>query len=219
VIARNDGKYVIPEKRIATYNPAKKNYEYVTLPEISFNAEIDPNAKVTTLEDMRLDIDPITGLAQWKNQSSIPLTQRRSIWVMAFIPFILFIGGYGYKNYYDKLNNDTGFARSTKAKDKAFGILEEASKSPDIKEGYHQVQKALSQYIADKLNLPVAGISAQKLVEEAQKKTSDSTVITELKRIFGKCETIAYAPNISQEGLDSDISKAKELIKELGKVL
>lgn len=219
VIARNDGEYVIPEKRIATYNPAKNNYEYVTLPEISFSAEIDPNAKVTTLEDMRLDIDPINGLAQWENNSSIPLTNRRSIWVMAFIPFILFIGAYGYKNYYDKLNNDTGFARSTKAKDNAFKILEEAGNSEDIKEGYHKVQKALSQFIADKLNLPLAGISAQTLVEEVQKKTSDSTVIAELKRIFDKCETIAYAPNISQEGLDSDISKSKELIKELGKVL
>tara|TARA_R110002124_G_scaffold277449_2_gene448859 strand:- start:3879 stop:5633 length:1755 start_codon:yes stop_codon:yes gene_type:complete len=219
VIARNNGKYVIPEKRIATYNPAKNNYEYITLPEISFDAEIDPNATVATLEDMRLDIDPVIGLVQWKNKSSIALTQRKSIWVMAFVPFLLFIGAYVYKNYYDKLNNDTGFARATKAKDKAFGLLAEAGKSEDIKEGYHKVQKALSQFIADKLNMPLAGISAQKLVEEVQKKTSNSSLITELKRIFDKCETIAYAPNISQEGLEADINKSKELIKELGKVL
>ena len=67
--------------------------------------------------------------------------------------------------------------------------------------------------------MPLAGISAQKLVEEVQKKTSNSSLITELKRIFDKCETIAYAPNISQEGLEADINKSKELIKELGKVL
>lgn len=219
VIARNDGEYTIPEKRIATYNPAKKDYEYTTLPKIRFKAEIDPNATVATLEDMRLDIEPAIGLVQWKKESSIALTQRRSIWVMVFVPFLLFMGAYGYKNYYDKLNNDSGFSRSIKAKEKAFGMLEDAGNSKDIKEGYHKIQKALSQFIADKLNLPEAGISAHRLLEEVQKKSKNEAIITELKRIFDKCETIAYAPNISQEGLEADVRKSKELIKELGKVL
>ncbi|MFY0684883.1 MAG: protein BatD [Balneola sp.] len=219
LIARNSGDYVIPEKRIAVFDPAKKSFKYVTLPEVQFKAEIDPNATVTKLEDMRLDIEPITGLVQWRSDSSIALTKRNSIWVMVGIPFLLFMGAYGYKNYYDKLNNDSGFARATKAKDKAIETLNEAGKSTDIKEGYHKIQKALSQFIADKLNLPEAGISAHRLIEEVKKKSSNESVITELKRIFDKCESITYAPNISQEGLNTDISKSKELIKELGKVL
>jgi len=219
VIARNDGVYIIPEKKIATYNPNKKDYEYTNLPQIKFEAEFDPNAAVATLEDMRLDIEPVTGLAQWKNNSSSPLTDRKVVWVMAFIPFLLFVGAFGYKNYFDKLNNDTGFARATRAKDKAFEILEDATKTNDIKEGYHLIQKALSQFIADKLNMPIAGISAQKLIEEVEKKAMNTNVIMELKIIFDKCETIAYAPNISQEGLESDVAKSRELIKELGKIL
>jgi hypothetical protein len=219
VIARNDGEYKIPAKRIATYNPAKNAYEYVTLPEISFDADIDPNATITTLEDMRLDIDPVTGLAQWTNGSPIALTQRKAVWVMALIPFLLFMGAFGYKNYYDKLNNDIGFARSTKAREKALEILSEAEVVGDIKEGYHKVQKALSQFIADKLDLPLGGISNLKLVEEVERKTNNSAAITSLKRIFKKCETIAYAPDISQEGLEKDIERSKDLIKELGKVL
>ena len=219
IIARNDGTYSIPEKRIATFNPDKNSYEYFTLSEINFRADIDPNATVTSLEDMRLDIDPVTGLAQWKQKSDLPLTERNSIWVMLFTPFLLFIGAYGYKNYYDKLNNDTGFARSTKAKDKAMEILDNAKTTEDIKEGYHKIQKALAQFIADKLNLPIAGVSGQSLITEIQKKGADKSVITEAKRIFDKCETIAYAPNISQEGLQDDVDKTKKMIKDLGKVL
>lgn len=219
IIARNDGTYSIPEKRIATFNPDKNSYEYFTLSEIKFRADIDPNATVTSLEDMRLDIEPVTGLAQWKQKTGIPLTERNSIWVMLFTPFLLFIGAYGYKSYYDKLNNDAGFARSTKAKDKAMDILENAKTTEDIKEGYHKIQKALSQFIADKLNLPIAGVSGQSLISEIRKKGADNSVITEAKRIFDKCETIAYAPNISQEGLEDDVEKTKQLIKDLGKVL
>ncbi|MEP0005925.1 MAG: BatD family protein [Balneola sp.] len=219
IIARNDGTYSIPEKRIATFNPDKNSYEYFTLSEIKFRADIDPNATVTSLEDMRLDIEPVTGLAQWRQKTGIPLTERNSIWVMLFTPFLLFIGAYGYKNYYDKLNNDAGFARSTKAKDKAMDILDNAKTTEDIKEGYHKIQKALSQFIADKLNLPIAGVSGQSLITEIQKKGADKSVITEAKRVFDKCETIAYAPNISQEGLEDDVEKTKQLIKDLGKVL
>jgi hypothetical protein len=219
IIARNDGSYSIPEKRIATYNPEKSSYEYFTLPEIIFEAEIDPNATVTSLEDMRLDIEPVIGLVQWKQKKKTVLTEKRSIWGMAFVPLLLFLGAFGYKTYYDKLNNDTGFARSTKAKEKALEILEEVKNLDDIKEGYHKIQKALSQFIADKLNLPIAGVSGQSLVAEIQKKNADNSVITETKRIFDKCETIAYAPNISQEGLMDDVEKTKQLIKDLGKVL
>ncbi len=219
IIARNDGTYSIPEKRIATFNPDKNSYEYFTLSEIKFRADIDPNATVTSLEDMRLDIEPVTGLAQWKQKSGTPLTERNSIWVMLFTSFLLFIGAYGYKSYYDKLNNDAGFARSTKAKDKAMETLDNAKTTEDIKEGYHKIQKALSQFIADKMNLPIAGVSGQSLITEIQKKGADKSVITEAKRIFDKCETIAYAPNISQEGLEDDVEKTKQLIKDLGKVL
>ena len=219
IIARNDGSYSIPEKRIATYNPEKSSYEYFTLPEIIFEAEIDPNATVTSLEDMRLDIEPVIGLVQWKQKKKTVLTEKRSIWGMAFVPLLLFLGAFGYKTYYDKLNNDSGFARSTKAKEKALEILEEVKNLDDIKEGYHKIQKALSQFIADKLNLPIAGVSGQSLVAEIQKKNADNSVITETKRIFDKCETIAYAPNISQEGLMDDVEKTKQLIKDLGKVL
>ncbi len=219
VIARNEGAYSIPEKKIALYNPKTDEFEYVMLPEISFEAEIDPNATVTSLEDMRLDVSPVIGLANWKAEKETSLTSRNSLWAMIFVPFLLFIGAYGYKNYYDKLNNDSGFARSTKAKDKAFDVLKEAESSTGIKEGYNLIQKALIGFIVDKLNLPEAGLSSQKLIEEIKSKGAASETVSELKRILDKCETIAYAPNVTQEGLDSDIEKSKELIKKLGKLL
>ncbi|MEP1139505.1 MAG: protein BatD, partial [Balneola sp.] len=100
-----------------------------------------------------------------------------------------------------------------------FSILEEAKKTEDIKESYHKIQKALSRFIADKLNLPIAGISAQRLLEEVKDKKLNSSALADLKRIFEKCETVAYAPNISKEDMETDIQKSRELIKELGKVL
>jgi hypothetical protein len=44
-------------------------------------------------------------------------------------------------------------------------------------------------------------------------------ITTELKQLLTKCETIAYAPNASQETLSADINKTKEVIKKIGKLV
>lgn len=218
-IARNEGEYIIPEKNVAIYNPDKKGYEYITLPELSFTATVDPNATVVALEDTRLNVEPIIGLVKWSKKDNSSLASKTSVWLMLLAPLLLLAAAFGYKNHYDKMNNDNEFARAVNAKDVALNTLKEAGQMQDIREGYHKVQKALSQFIADKKSLPIAGISYKKLIEEIEKTAISKQSIIELKQIFDKCETIAYAPNISQAGLEDDIRKSEQLIKEMGKVL
>ena len=115
------------------------------------------------------------------------------------------------------MDTDTAFARSRTAADKASQTLSEADKSTDIKQGYHLIEKALIQYITDKLNLPPAGLSHTDIIKEIEQR-SDAETIAELKRLLTKCETIAYAPNATQKTLTSDIEKSKALIKKVGKL-
>lgn len=217
VIARNSGTYTIPQKRVAYFDPNRNEYVIERLPELSFNVERDPNAVSVAEEDLRFNVKPITGLAQWTTASAQPLYQKTWVWIMIFFPIILTIGAFGYKRYRDRMNTDMAFARSRTAYDKAQKTLSEAEQSSDIKIGYHLIEKALIQFITDKLNLPPAGLSHSDIIKEINK-FSDSEITSELKRLLTKCETIAYAPNTTQEGLVSDIKKTKTLIKEIGKL-
>lgn len=90
-------------------------------------------------------------------------------------------------------------------------------KTEDIKSGYHFIEKALIQFVTDKLDLPQAGLSIKELSDAILTK-GDAESAQELKRLLDKCETISYAPNTSQEGLNADIQRAKELIKKVGKI-
>ncbi len=218
VIARNEGTFKIPEKKIAIYNPSKKAFEYTTLPELTFSATPDPKAVNSNLTETRLDIRPSTGLAQWKAIDQSYLIEKSTVWAWLILPFVLLLGAYGVKNYTDRMNTDTGFARSQKARQKALNTLQEASSTTDIKHGYHLIQQALSLFIADKCNLPEAGLSAYRLIEEVQSKAPEMPV-DDLKKLFDKCETIAYAPNVTQDSLTNDIELSKEFIKKLGKFL
>lgn len=217
VIARNEGQFVIPAKKVAFFNPQKKRYVIKKLPELDFEAKRDPNAIIATTDDLRLNVKPITGLAQWTYATSSSLHQKTWVWVLIFLPLIITGAVYGYKKYDERMNTDTAFARSRTANDSANKTLTEAEHTNDVKNGYYLIEKAIVQYLTDKLNLPPAGLSHSDIIEEVEQKT-EPELTKELKRLLNKCETIAYAPNATQETLHSDIERTRALIKKLGKL-
>lgn len=218
LIARNEGEYVIPEQQFAYYDPDRKNYSTITLPALTLTAERDPRLVVSDENEYRFNIQPITGLANWAPAYSDPLLRNNSIRFLLLLP-VFFLGiAYAIKSRKDRFNNDTAFARAHKAKESALDELTRAEEASEIRNGYYHIEKALEQYVSDKLNLPKAGLSIDEFASALEEKTGKETS-RELKRVLDKCETITYAPNTTQEGLENDIEKARELIRKIDRLL
>lgn len=218
LIARNEGTFEVPETKLAFYSPTRNRYSTITLPALALEAERDPRAAVINENELRFNVKPITGLAHWVVTKDIPLHSKSWTWLLLISPLLILGGAYGLKTYQDKMNSDSAFSRSQKAKEKAFDKLKKAEGQSDLKVGYNHIQKAISQFISDKLNLPLAGLSIQQL-GDALEQRAGATVSDEAKRLLNKCDTIAYAPNASIEGLETDIKKTQELIKQIGKLI
>lgn len=218
LVPRNEGTFTIPEKKVAYFNPEQKRYIIETLPALTFNAIRDPNSTATVQQDVRLDVKPITGLANWHTVSQQPLYKKYWVWIGILLPLIITALMYSYKTYSDRMQTDPAFARSRTAADNAQKTLSAAEQSSDVKEGYHLIEKALVQFITDKLNLPPAGLSHQDIIKKTEE-LGDTDVIAELKRLLTKCETISYAPNASQQSLEADIQKTRTLIKKVAKLV
>lgn len=218
VIARNEGTFTIPAQTLAYYNPVNDSYTNIELSALTLTAERDPRAVTPSVNELRLNVEPITGLANWSSVNEESLTSKNWVWLLLGSPLLVLALAFGFKTYSDKMNSDTAFARSQKAKEKALDELSLAKKQNDLKQGYYHIQKALTQFISDKLNLPKAGLSTDTIVTALEAKAGNTTA-TEVKRILDKCDTIAYAPNATQEAMSSDIQKAEELIKNMGKLL
>ncbi len=216
IIARNEGDYVIPAQEFAYYDPNRRRYSTVNLPALRFYAERDPRLAVTNGNEYRFDVQPITGLTNWVPANTDPLLRKGWIWMLLVLPVFSLGIGFVVKSYNDRMNNDSAFARSQRARELALEELGHAEAATDIKNGYHYIERALIQYVADKIDLPKAGLSTSDLTSALKEKTDEETS-KELKRILDKCETISYAPNTSQEGLQNDIERAKELIKNIGR--
>lgn len=218
LIARNEGNFEIPETRLAYFSPAQNKYNTITLPRLVLNAERDPRAASVSNTELRFNVKPITGLARWVSVERTSLTSQMWVWVLLGLPLLILGGAFGFKSYHDKMNSDTAFARSQKAREQAFEELQKAVGQKDLKTGYNHIQKSLSKFISDKLNLPLAGLSIQQLSDQL-KERAGSSLAEEVKRLLDKCDTIAYAPNATIEGLESDIEKTRELLKMINKVV
>jgi len=218
LIARNEGTFEISETNLAFYSPTLGRYSIITLPALKLEAERDPRAPVINENELRFNVKPITGLASWVDKQRIPLHSRKGVWILLITPLFILGTSFVFKTYQDKMNSDVAFARSQKAKNHAISELKKAEGESDLKIAYNHIQKAITQFISDKLNLPLAGLSIQQLCNALEEKAEEA-ISNETKLLLDKCDTIAYAPNASQEGLEIDIRKAQELIKQIGKLV
>lgn len=218
VIARNEGDFTIPAVTVACFNPGKNTFETTSLPAVTLHAKRDPRAANSGITELRLNIQPVTGLANWMPVNNRKLYTSASVWLLLISPLALGIIGYLFKNYNDKMTGNSAFARSQKAKEKAFAILDSVQGEQDIKRGYANIRKGLTGFISDKLNLAMAGIPTRQIVDILTEKT-DSEIAMETKKLLDKCETIAYAPNATVESMETDVANTRELIKKIGKAL
>lgn len=219
LIARKDGNVEIPSLTVTTFNPSTNNYKRTTLPALEIDIRKDPRATNSVLAETRLDIKPITGLASWTTTDSTRLYNKWWVWFMPLLSFIVVGLAFYYKVYQNKLKTDVGFARAKKAKSLALETLDQAASSTDVKSGYHLIRKSLSLFITNKLDLPQGGLSTSELINHLSTTSLDKNELKKLKNLLEQCDTIAYAPNITQKDLNKDLDTAKELILYLNKSL
>lgn len=222
IIARTPGSYVIPEKTVAYFNPARNQYVQEALPALTFSVIRDPNATIAADQPLALPIKPVTGLASWTSTSSTLVLNRWWFWLGLLFPLIVLGIGYWQKTYRDKMTNNTAFARSKRASEIAAKRLEEAiekSEKGHIREAYNLLQKALTGFIGDKLNLPEAGLSIQSYVSALQDKGVDMNLVKNVRMLLDKCATISYAPDTSHSYLKSHVGLAQSIIEKLKKEL
>lgn len=222
IIARNPGSYTIPEAELAYFNPSSNRYVTKTLPAISFSVARDPDANITSNQNLSLDIKPITGLATWVTPASSDLLSQWWFWVGLIVPMTILGAGYWRKSYIEKMETDTAFARSKFADNIANERLQKAielSEDGNIKEAYNALQKALTGFIGDRINLPEAGLSNNDYANALEERNVDPNLIKNVRMLLDKCATISYAPDTSHAYLKSHVGLAQSILDKLKKEL
>lgn len=221
-IARTPGSYTIPAKKISYYDPSKSRYVSQTLSPITFKVTPGRNTEVGGSDTPTFNVSPVTGLANWVTPGQPALTDYWWVWTGLLLPLLILAGGYWRKKYLQKMESDQGFARFKKASGRADQRLEDAlrySEEGEVKTAYHMLQKAITGFISDRLNLPEAGLSIEEYIQILKEQQIDEELIKNVQMLLDKCASISYAPTVSHSYLKSHVGLAKSTIDKLKKVL
>ena len=114
--------------------------------------------------------------------------------------------------------SDVAGTRNRKALKVARARLKNASAF--LKQGlysafYEELHKALHGYISDKLMLPVADLTRERIGEELRSRGKDEAVVQALPDILDDCESARYAPASGSEAMEKHYEQAVKVISEI----
>lgn len=227
MIPRRGGEFRIPSFSFSYFDPDAG--EYKTLKTSEYNLSVaagdDSTAVVPAglsrrnIEYIGKDIRFIKPAVQGFHR--IGSYFYRSFWfVFLLIVGILALGGASlYRQRMNRITENIAYARSLKAQKIAKQRLSRARKLMTEKkqtEFYAELSQALLGFVADKLNLPAAGLMTDDVKAKLEERSVDASVISEMLDCLGTCDFHRFAPgeNMLTE-METHYQKAKEAIIKL----
>lgn len=225
VIPREKGEFVISDLNFSYFDPEKK--QYVKLP--------SPDMKLTVLEgeagSAQVIIPHKKGLKETENDiryiktGDLGLEKSREEffasalhYLLIVLPVLLFAGTVVAVKQRIRANSDVTAMKERRAARLAKKQLATAEKYMQANrkdEFFNEVLNALNRYISDKLGLPVADLSKDRISEMLLQKQVNDATRKQLIDMLNTCEYARYAPSAVTGDLKQVYRDTAELISQL----
>ncbi|MBU4149223.1 MAG: BatD family protein [Candidatus Omnitrophica bacterium] len=233
VIPKRPGSFTIGPIGYSYFDPAAKKYVEknvgpVEVMAIKSKEQPAPEQAVLfpglTKEEVRLLKKDIAYI-----KTSVPRLRPRDAFLyknkifIAFniFPLLLLILFYISEVHKERLRTDIGYARSRRARGMAAKRLKAAKGimlKHDVKAFYAEINRAVIEYVADKLNIPHASITKDILEIRLEEKGCSRENIERLKELFDICDMARFASGkFDREDMQRSLGEASEVITELEK--
>ncbi len=117
---------------------------------------------------------------------SRPFAGGTGFWLLHIGPLTVVVGLIVWKRRQDRLRSDVAYARRSRAARRAHRLLADAA-------NHGEVQRALQQYLGDRLNLPGGGITAAIIDDKLRPLGLTEESAGRLRHIFEQCDTARFA--------------------------
>jgi len=211
IVPRIPGIKEIPPFEFSYYSLSQK--KYITLTSSQFTIDVEPGEELYesgitgfSKENVRLlsqDIRFIkTSAINLQPRSELTLIQSW-FWITLLAPVIILLTIVGIKTRHDKLTGNIQLMRYQKAEKAARSRLKLAKKSlseNNLTGFYTEVGEGLSTYLEDKLKIQKSDFTLSKAVEELNRRTVNSKLISNVKEVMERCEFARFAPEADDGG-------------------
>ncbi|MFA5045852.1 MAG: protein BatD, partial [Paludibacter sp.] len=147
-----------------------------------------------------------------------PLFGTLLCWLLYLIPLLFSLFLFVFFRKQIKENSNLAFVRNKKANSVARKRLKIAQKllnAGDKDKFYEEVLKATWTYLSDKLSIPVASLTKERVELELASRGVDPAVVQQFTQILNTCEFARYAPNSGQQEMGNLYDETIDTISEL----
>ena len=234
LIPETDGDLLIAPFEFSYFDPAKERY--MTTQTSPLSLSISPVLETEKVsagyglsreeikligEDIRYIKPDYRGAERQLEDQGRPLYKNMRFLFLQIVPVIALIGAWTYKRHLVKVRTDAAYVRRKRAKTQAARRLKRARqlmKDESSTEFYAEINSALSEFLADKLNIPAAGLTKDSMEEHLLQRGVDQALVDNLKDTLSRCDFARFAPSQSMsDDLETLLNKTEKSIDRLEK--
>jgi len=225
-IPRQPGDFVIPPVNFSYFDISSRNYRTISTPE--YKVHVDKGTGGTSVvsnytqkEDVKIlnqDIRYINTDNFKVATQPVYLIKTLFYWLWLLIPFIIAVVLYFVFRKRIRDNANIALMKNKKANKMALKRLKQAScylKEKKKEEFYDEVLKAYWGYLGDKLNIPPAELTKEKIVSELDLRGVPQTTTAHLMDMVNTCEFARYAPVAAPDAMDNLFNESVSMIEGL----
>jgi len=229
LIPRHQGKYKIPATGFTYFDPAKKSYVTLDIPEMPLDvAKGDNNNATVTVSGATINKEDVKLLGsdiRYIHTGHMPAYHTDDYFLYSFpfyagilSPLFCFVGFVFMRRKYIELNKDAtsvkrrGATRMAKKRLKAAnGFIASGNKE----KFYEELHKAMNGYLGDKFTIPVADMSRETINQKLTDLKASPDSLQKLSTVLDNCEFARYAPASVTGNLGEVYESAVQLITQL----
>ena len=217
------GEFTIPPIEFTYFDPGAGEYRMATTDPVPVTVALGaaeaplvalPGSAKEGVERLATDIRHIKPVPPVLSPGGSPLTERGGYWVAWVVPLVALGAAVAWQRRQERLEGNTALARSSRARRKAGALLAQAKR--DGSDPHIAAGQALTTYMSDRLNEPVAGMTHDALGDLLASRSIGPELIDRVRNAMVVSEGGRFAPSIGPSGHNDDLlAVAEQLIVEL----
>jgi len=227
LIPRHQGQYTLPAEEFTYFDPQKKSYVSLSIPEFKLDVAKGDNNSATTMAG-GVNKEDIKTLGQdiryiHTDHESARATDSFFLYSFTFYagvltPVLAFLLVLFARRKYIDMNSDAIAVKQRGATRMAKKRLNLANKHmiANNKEAfYEELLKALNGYLSDKFTIPVSELSRETIASKLTEKKVSPETLQKLMASLDNCEYARYAPATVTSNLNEVYDSTVKLITQL----
>ena len=221
------GDHTIASLSFPFFNPDTDSYRVSTtdpltitvLPASATQAAVVGMPQRSVVRQIREDIQYIKPGTVYLGDQGEVLFQSTWYLLLHVLPVAAILATVLYRSHAHRLRHDAGFARRRRARSTALNLLRRSREQLEqdaLDQAFTGISNALYGYVADKCNLPTAGLTSPRVVELLRERGVDEDTAVLVRDCLDACDLARFAPTAHTTGHAGDLhDKARNGIESI----